>query len=196
MRTLPWVSGPVIQQEASLIWKSLAEGSMRSQFLHVTRSPAVALYYAEAFGNGSKHLVVRIDLSDFKGCVTDVSNAFGCNENRVRSDTKVYNFATQHQVVMLTGYVHHSMIVDQFETTDLRPCSFDAKSFGDFRSALTPDTLNTLSKWGDISETIKRREDGSPVDVLEDDAAHGEYRGLAKRNLNTKLRNFGQSWEQ
>eukprot|EP00746_Dinoflagellata_sp_MGD_P010375 gnl/MRDRNA2_/MRDRNA2_121388_c0_seq1.p1 gnl/MRDRNA2_/MRDRNA2_121388_c0~~gnl/MRDRNA2_/MRDRNA2_121388_c0_seq1.p1 ORF type:complete len:329 (-),score=44.15 gnl/MRDRNA2_/MRDRNA2_121388_c0_seq1:36-1022(-) len=99
-----------------------------SQYIHCTASPYVALYYAEAFKNtNSYQRIIAIDLKNAAGDVTDLSTEDACQQAGIRHGTKAWNFATRHQVVLVSPYIDSEHIIGHLDTerlhTDRSGCS-------------------------------------------------------------------------
>ena len=117
-----------------------------SQYVHTTKSPTTALYYAEAFGRQSGHKMVMIDLQHFRGHVLDVSNEVGCQKHGIQLHSKAFNFATKHQEVLLVGFVAPTCIISVKETTHLAKGAM-ARSRDEFAASLSMATTQTLRSW-------------------------------------------------
>jgi len=99
-----------------------------TQFLYTTASPEAALFFAET-GSGpgfagachgmpratSKRAVAKIDISMFKGEVLDASSIHGCGQHGLKKDSKSWEFALDHQMVLLVGYIHPRLVTKVFD---------------------------------------------------------------------------------
>ena len=168
---------------------------MANQFLHATLSPEVALYYAEAFGNDSKHQIVEIDLQSFNGEIIDVSDAKGCNRHGVKHGTKAYNFAVKHEVVLLAGYANPALLSEPFDTSAANHQTYRrGSSFADFASGLPYHVRNELNNWRRGSKAATRGKPQprtSPTEsVSNDDALQGSALRLATEKLAKDIANL------
>jgi len=131
--------------------------SSPTQFLYASASPEAALFFAESStGPGfaganlglprtsAKRVVAKIDLGGFKGEVLDISTIAGCGQHQLKKDSKSWEFALDHQIVLLVGYVHPRLVTNVFnlETHPLpswrspAACTPRAMSFDSFSVSL------------------------------------------------------------
>jgi hypothetical protein len=98
-----------------------------TQYVYTTASPEAAVFFAET-GSGpgfiggyglprspSKRQVAKVDLSMFKGEILDLSSIGGCQQHRLKKDSKSWEFAFDHGMVLLVGYVHPRLIAAVFD---------------------------------------------------------------------------------
>jgi hypothetical protein len=100
----------------------------RTQFICATASAEAALFFSESSSGpgfasaraglpraNSKRVVAKIDLGSFKGEVLDVSSLAGCGQHELKKDAKAWEFALDHQMVLLVGYVPPRLVTAVFD---------------------------------------------------------------------------------
>jgi len=93
----------------STLESTLNNGSKPSQFLHLTRCPNIAMYYAQYNNLENENMYIAQIDSSFIGLsfdIYDISTSIGCDRYNIKSR----NFAISHQVVAVKCTIPHQAI--------------------------------------------------------------------------------------
>ena len=151
--------------------EAVGEGStVASCFVHTTRDPEAAFYFAESGWNfePSGHKIVAIDLGQrrtqapaaefvaslfggsawtgFNSTVLDLSTDAGRMANGLHEGSRPYYFARMYSEVYVRGRIHPDEIVATLDTGELGIGSTEV-GFRDFRANLPHSTRDTLHSW-------------------------------------------------
>ena len=158
-----------------------------SPFLHTTRDPEVAFYFAERTGTSreyapSGHQIVAIDLGqrrtqarsihpllgggtewfDFNSTVIDLSTDAGRRASGLHRESRSWKFAMIHCEVCVRGNIEPTEIVATLDTQHLRTGN-SFESLEDFIESLPHTTRARLQSWADEAKALLVSNRGAPA---------------------------------